>query len=81
MTVSVVCELDAEGKVLSRWFGRTLIRSARELYYEQGQALLNQAEREAGLPPSPDARFKDLDRLILGLRAFRPPGNILWSAG
>ena len=71
--MSVVCELDADGRVLSRWFGRTLIRSARELFYEQAQALLTIAERDAGLPPSPEARLlKDLEKHIADMRTGTP---------
>ena len=40
LTFSAVFEMDAKGKVLSRWFGRTIICSNHRLDYEQAQALL-----------------------------------------
>ena len=40
--MSVLWELDARTLVVHKvWYGRTLIRSSYQLYYEQAQALLN----------------------------------------
>lgn len=37
---SVVVQIDEEGEVLSRWFGRSLIRSDRRFAYEEAQAMI-----------------------------------------
>jgi DIS3-like exonuclease 1 len=50
--VSVLAQIGDDGDVVATWFGRTLIRSARELYYEQAQAIL---DAEDGLSRLPDA--------------------------
>ncbi|KAG0244576.1 DIS3 mitotic control [Actinomortierella wolfii] len=39
--MSVIWTLDAEANVLSTWFGRSVIRSACEMEYEQAQGLLD----------------------------------------
>ncbi|KAF9973845.1 DIS3 mitotic control [Actinomortierella ambigua] len=39
--MSVIWTLDAEANVLSTWYGRTVIRSACEMEYEQAQSLLD----------------------------------------
>ncbi|KAF9166308.1 DIS3 mitotic control [Actinomortierella ambigua] len=39
--MSVIWTLDAEANVLSTWYGRTVIRSACEMEYEQAQGLLD----------------------------------------
>ncbi|KAG0336109.1 DIS3 mitotic control [Podila humilis] len=39
--MSVMWTLDVEANVLSTWFGRSVIRSACEMEYEQAQGLLN----------------------------------------
>ncbi|KAF9584372.1 DIS3 mitotic control [Lunasporangiospora selenospora] len=39
--MSVMWTLDSEANVLDSWFGRTVIRSACEMEYEQAQGLLN----------------------------------------
>ncbi|KAF8938186.1 DIS3 mitotic control [Dissophora ornata] len=39
--MSVIWTLDSEANVITTWFGRTTIRSACEMEYEQAQGLLN----------------------------------------
>ena len=41
MAYSAVFELDKNGKVLSRWFGKTVIKSAKRFSYESAQEILN----------------------------------------
>lgn len=41
--------LDSEANVLSTWFGRSIIRSACEMEYEQAQGLLNGKEVVPGV--------------------------------
>lgn len=52
---SAVFELNDQGQVLSRWFGRTVIRSASRMSYEEAQAVLNGVENvsTAGSGPVP----------------------------
>ncbi|KAJ1949226.1 hypothetical protein FBU59_001236, partial [Linderina macrospora] len=47
--MSVVWQMDADYNVVDTWFGRTVIRSACEMYYEQAQALLDGASTAPGL--------------------------------
>ncbi|KAJ2355925.1 hypothetical protein IWW50_002750 [Coemansia erecta] len=49
LAVSVVWELDGAYNVTRTWFGRTVIRSACEMHYEQAQALLDGQRRVEGL--------------------------------
>lgn len=46
LTFSAVFELDKNGKVLTRWFGKTVINSNKRFTYEEAQEILNQ---KAGL--------------------------------
>jgi len=41
--------MDAEANVLTTWFGRSVIRSACEMEYEQAQGLLNGKDVVPGL--------------------------------
>ncbi|KAF9199356.1 DIS3 mitotic control [Haplosporangium sp. Z 27] len=47
--VSVIWILDSEANVLDTWFGRTVIRSACEMEYEQAQGLLDGKDVVPGL--------------------------------
>ena len=40
LTFSAVFELNAKAKIISQWFGRTVIRSDRRFDYEQAQAVI-----------------------------------------
>ena len=51
LCVSAVFELDANFRVLSRWFGRTVIHSRCRLSYEQAQAVLDAAAQTEGETP------------------------------
>ena len=48
-TVSVMWTLDSEANVLTTWYGRSVIRSACEMEYEQAQGLLNGKDVITGL--------------------------------
>jgi len=39
--VSVLSELTPAGDIVRHWFGKTLIRSAKEMFYEQAQVILD----------------------------------------
>ncbi|KAG0346829.1 DIS3 mitotic control [Podila minutissima] len=47
--MSVMWTLDSEANVLSTWFGRSIIRSACEMEYEQAQGLLNGKDMVPGV--------------------------------
>ena len=47
--VSVMWTLDADANVVDTWFGRTVIRSACEMEYEQAQGLLDGKDVVPGL--------------------------------
>ncbi|KAG9323359.1 hypothetical protein KVV02_000941 [Mortierella alpina] len=47
--MSVMWTLDADANVVDTWFGRTVIRSACEMEYEQAQGLLNGKDVVPGL--------------------------------
>ncbi|KAG0301344.1 DIS3 mitotic control [Dissophora globulifera] len=51
--MSVIWTLDAEANVINTWFGRSVIRSACEMEYEQAQGLLNGKD----VVPGVDARL------------------------
>jgi ribonuclease R len=42
LTFSAVFEMNSQGKILSRWFGKTIIRSAKRFTYEKAQEVLDQ---------------------------------------
>jgi len=39
--VTVLAEIDEHSNVVATWYGRTVINSARQMYYEQAQAMLD----------------------------------------
>ena len=49
LTFSAVFEMTPKGKVVSRWFGRTIICSNKRLDYDQAQAII-----EAAAQPAPE---------------------------
>ncbi|KAJ2867726.1 hypothetical protein GGH94_000600 [Coemansia aciculifera] len=77
--VSVIWDLDSEYHATNVWFGRTLIRSACEMYYEQAQALLDGATNVDGLDPKMEA---SLSESVVGLaRAMRVLRQRRYEAG
>jgi ribonuclease R len=50
LCVSAVFELDENFRILTRWFGRTVIRSRCRLSYEQAQSVLDAAGRDGIIP-------------------------------
>ncbi len=75
LTFSAVFEFSPKGKVLNRWFGKTVIHSAHRFAYEQAQTILeNKAPEElSGLPifPQLDWAVKTLDRIAKIMRKER----------
>ncbi|KAL1420101.1 hypothetical protein MTO96_004592 [Rhipicephalus appendiculatus] len=54
LTFSVVWTLTSDGRVLSEWFGRSIIRSCCKLSYEHAQDLLDDPNRERAPGELPD---------------------------
>ncbi|MFN0204589.1 MAG: ribonuclease R [Bacteroidia bacterium] len=66
LTYSAVFELDKEGTVLSRWFGRTVIHSDHRFTYEGAQEVLE------GIKDAPfQTELRILNEIALKLRAQR----------
>lgn len=58
LTFSAVFVFDAKDKLVSRWFGKTVIHSAKRFAYEEAQTIL---ENKASEALSNHPRFADLD--------------------
>lgn len=72
LTVSVIWTLDKNYKVLDTWFGRSVIRSACEMEYEQAQELFNGAESVKGLDKMTAQKLKkSVVKLVDILRVIR----------
>lgn len=70
--VSVIWTLDKNYKVVDTWFGRSVIRSACEMEYEQAQELLNGADTVPGLDNKLAKRLKkSIVKLVDVLRVVR----------
>ena len=70
LTFSAVFGIDEEGKVLSEWFGRTVIHSDRRFSYEQAQQVIESDGAES--PPDDFSReVRLLNQLALRLREER----------
>lgn len=67
--VSVMWDLDEKFNATNVWFGRTLIRSACEMYYEQAQAMLDGKSKIDGLDPQLEPRLRE--GVLLLARAMR----------
>ncbi|KAJ2612299.1 hypothetical protein EV177_003065 [Coemansia sp. RSA 1804] len=72
--VSVMWTLDPENEYSAEsvWFGRTLIRSACEMYYEQAQDLLDGKTGVNGIDPAMEPRFRQsIQDLAKAMRVLR----------
>lgn len=74
LTFSVIWTLTAQGKILSEWFGRTIIRSCTKLSYEHAQSMIESPSQELPaeqLPPvAPEHSSQDVHRAVLHLHAI-----------
>jgi ribonuclease R len=61
LTFSAVFEFDAKDKVVTRWFGKTIIHSAKRFSYEEAQTILEK-KPNADLQQHP--RFADLQNAL-----------------
>jgi ribonuclease R len=75
LTFSAVFEFTPKGKLLKRWFGKTVIHSAHRFAYEQAQTILDNKTHEDldTLPifPQLDWAVKTLDRIAKVMRKER----------
>ncbi|XP_073663206.1 DIS3-like exonuclease 2 isoform X3 [Tursiops truncatus] len=71
LTFSVIWTLTPKGKILSEWFGQTVIRSCTKLSYEHAQSMIEGPTRkipEEELPPvSPEHTSEEVHRAVLNL--------------
>ncbi|KAM8791695.1 DIS3-like exonuclease 2 [Rhynchonycteris naso] len=71
LTFSVIWTLTSEGKILSEWFGRTVIRSCTKLSYEHAQSMIESPAAkvpEQELPAiSPEHTAEELHQAVLNL--------------
>lgn len=74
LTFSVIWTLTAQGKILSEWFGRTVIRSCAKLSYEHAQSMIESPSQELPaeqLPPvSPEHSSRAVHRAVLHLHSI-----------
>ncbi|XP_062850645.1 DIS3-like exonuclease 2 isoform X2 [Trichomycterus rosablanca] len=74
LTFSVIWTLSPEGKILSEWFGRTVIRSCVKLSYDHAQSLIDFPHKHFGadeIPPvSPEHPPHSVHQSVLHLHAI-----------
>ncbi|XP_059784922.1 DIS3-like exonuclease 2 isoform X1 [Balaenoptera ricei] len=74
LTFSVIWTLTPKGKILSEWFGQTIIRSCTKLSYEHAQSMIEGPTRkipEKELPPvSPEHTSEEVHRAVLNLHSI-----------
>lgn len=71
LTFSVIWMLTPEGKILSEWFGRTIIHSCTKLSYDHAQSMIESPTRtvpETELPPiAPGHTSDEVHQAVLNL--------------
>ncbi|KAL1280059.1 hypothetical protein QQF64_014659 [Cirrhinus molitorella] len=71
LTFSVIWKLSPEGKILSEWFGRTVICSCIKMSYGHAQSMIEAPDKHFSaeeLPPcSPDHSIHEIQEAILNL--------------
>jgi exoribonuclease R len=89
LSYSVEWTIDSEGKILSEWFGRTVIRSCVKLSYDHAQMMIDEPDRitwEEGIIPGIQEPYSQetisqkvnmLQKLALILRAKRETNGYL----
>ncbi|KAJ2121337.1 hypothetical protein IW147_004365 [Coemansia sp. RSA 720] len=72
LAVSVIWDMDKEYNVEHTWFGRTVIRSACEMCYEQAQELLDRQRKVEGLDPQLEPQLATgVTELAAAMRVLR----------
>ncbi|XP_051733091.1 DIS3-like exonuclease 2 isoform X1 [Ctenopharyngodon idella] len=71
LTFSVIWKLSPEGKILSEWFGRTVICSCIQLSYDHAQSMIEAPDKHFSaeeLPScSPDHSIQEIQEAVLNL--------------
>ncbi|XP_066537075.1 DIS3-like exonuclease 2 [Hoplias malabaricus] len=74
LTFSVIWKLSPQGKILSEWFGRTVIRSCVKLSYDHAQSLIEAPDKVFSadeLPPcSPEHSIQSIHQAVLHLHSI-----------
>uniref|UniRef100_A0A6I8NEB1 DIS3-like exonuclease 2 n=1 Tax=Ornithorhynchus anatinus TaxID=9258 RepID=A0A6I8NEB1_ORNAN len=74
LSFSVIWTLTPEGKILSEWFGRTIIRSCVKLSYEHAQSMIEEPGKRFSpeeLPPvCPEHSIEQVHRAVLNLHGI-----------
>ena len=74
LAFSAIFEIDKNAKVLSKWFGKSVIKSAKRFTYESAQEILDKKSGQpakTGIPVSPGKYFEELDTLNKIAKLFR----------
>ena len=75
LTFSAVFTFDPNGKLVGRWFGKTVIHSAKRFSYEEAQTILDgkpdEALQQLTIFPELDLALKTMDRLAKQMRKER----------
>uniref|UniRef100_A0A3B4B956 DIS3-like exonuclease 2 n=1 Tax=Periophthalmus magnuspinnatus TaxID=409849 RepID=A0A3B4B956_9GOBI len=74
LTFSVIWKLTPEGKILSEWFGRSVIRSCIKLTYDHAQSMIEAPEKlftAEELPPfDPEHPIDEIHQAVLRLHSI-----------
>ncbi|XP_076601394.1 DIS3-like exonuclease 2 [Chaetodon auriga] len=74
LTFSVIWKITPEGKILSEWFGRSVIRSCVKLSYDHAQSLIEAPEKMFSaeeLPPvDPEHPIDEIHQAVLNLHSI-----------
>uniref|UniRef100_A0A7N6A8S7 DIS3-like exonuclease 2 n=1 Tax=Anabas testudineus TaxID=64144 RepID=A0A7N6A8S7_ANATE len=74
LTFSVIWKITPEGKILSEWFGRSVIRSCVKLSYDHAQSMINAPEKMFSaeeLPPvDPVHPIDEVHQAVLNLHSI-----------
>ncbi|XP_042354169.1 DIS3-like exonuclease 2 [Plectropomus leopardus] len=74
LTFSVIWKITPEGKILSEWFGRSVIRSCIKLSYDHAQSMIEAPEKmftAEELPPcDPEHPIDEIHQAVLNLHSI-----------
>lgn len=74
LTFSVIWKITPEGKILSEWFGRSVIRSCAKLSYDHAQSMIEAPEKlfsAEELPPvDPEHPIDEIHQAVLNLHSI-----------
>lgn len=74
LTFSVIWKVTPEGKILSEWFGRSVICSCVKLSYDHAQSMIEAPEKmftALELPPvDPEHPIDEIHRAVLNLHSI-----------